>query len=83
MQADLEKELRALYLDLQAAGDCYAGASLSTRSLKDHLHTDPLPPTRPNLLKVPLPKGQAFNHMSLWGPFPSKPPQLESWIVEK
>ena len=61
LQADvvLEKLLRVLHLDLKAAGrDCHTRhrrpQSLSPRNI--------LPPTRPQLLIVPLPMG-------LWGPF--------------
>ena len=49
--------------------------SLSTGDLKTHPNSDTLPPTRPHLLIVPLPVGQAFKHMSLWAPFLLKPSQ--------
>jgi hypothetical protein len=72
MQADivLEKEQRDLYLDLHAAkGHCHLQAARRRLSsalgevcaydLKAHPHSDTLPPTRPHLLIVPLPMGQA------------------------
>ena len=38
------------------------------------------PPIRPHLLIVPLPMGQAFKHMSLWGPSYSTPtPTAFNW----
>ena len=43
--------------------------------IKAHLHSDTLPPTWPHLLIVPLPMGQTFKRMSLWGPYLFKPPQ--------
>lgn len=63
MQADmvLEKELRGLHLDLQAADGC------------SHLHSDKTCLTRPHLLIVLLTMGQVLKHMSLWGPFLFKP----------
>jgi hypothetical protein len=58
MQADmvLEKLLRDPCLGLQAAagGHSHSGHSLSIGDLKAHLHSDTLPPTRPQLLIVPL-----------------------------
>lgn len=36
--------------------------SLSTGGLKVHLHSDALPPTRPQLLIVPLPIGQTYSN---------------------
>jgi hypothetical protein len=47
--------------------------SLSIRDLKACPHSDIPPPTRPQLLTVPLPLGQAFKFMSLPGPFLFKP----------
>ena len=49
---------------------CHTGSSLSIGDLKAYPHNDTLPPTRPHLLIVPLPMGQAFKHMSLWGAIP-------------
>ena len=43
----------------------HIGSSLSIGDLKAHPHSDTLHPTRPYLLIVPLPMGQAFKHMSL------------------
>ena len=54
MQADmvLEKELRALHLDLRAAEGDYDGrSSWSILDIKAHLHSDTLPPTRSHLLQ--------------------------------
>jgi hypothetical protein len=68
-QADmvLEKELRVLHLDWQAAGrESGTGPGLSFWSLKAHPPSDTLPPSRPHVLIVLLP-------MSLWGPFSLKP----------
>ena len=60
----LGKELRAPYLDLQAAeGNCHSRPSLST-SLSPQGHRDTLPPARSHLLIVPLPRDQAFKHAS-------------------
>jgi hypothetical protein len=53
-QADmvLEKELRVLHLDQQAAESmCHTGCSLSTGYLKAHPHSDTLLPIRPHLLE--------------------------------
>jgi len=51
VQADMVlEELRVLHLDLQATEDCVSGHSLSIGDLKDHLHNDTLPPTRPHLV---------------------------------
>ena len=48
----LEKELRVLHLDLQAAGDSEPNwAYLSLRDLKAQPHNDTLPQTRPHLLQ--------------------------------
>jgi hypothetical protein len=43
----------------------YTRQSLSLGDLKAHPHSDTPPPTRPHLLVVPLPVGQAFKPMSL------------------
>jgi hypothetical protein len=55
----LEKEVRVLHLDLQAADeDCAqmdTGHSLNIYALKACLHSDTLSPTKPHLLTVPLP----------------------------
>jgi hypothetical protein len=58
-----ENELMDLHLDPQAAkGDCHTGHETS----KPHFHSDTLlTPTRPHLLIMPLPTGQAFKHSSL------------------
>ena len=64
VQADvvLEKELRVLHWDPQAAeGDCVPtlGMAFSNKASPT--------PTRSHLLIVPLPMDQAFKHMRLWG----------------
>jgi hypothetical protein len=55
-------EARVLHLDLQAAvGDCATvGIAGSRGDLKARLHSDTVLPTRPRLLIVSLPMGQAF-----------------------
>lgn len=52
----LEKELRVLHLNLPTTGNelCF-GNSLSIYET----HSDTVPPTRPSLLMMPLPKSQA------------------------
>ena len=61
MRADmvLEKELRVLHLDPQAAEETvsYTGYSLSIGDLKVYHRSDVLFPTRSHFLVVPLPKG--------------------------
>jgi hypothetical protein len=52
----------------------HSGQSLSIGDLKAHPHSSTLPITRPHLLIVPLSMGQAFKHMSLWGPTLFKAP---------
>lgn len=48
----LEKELRVLHLDFQAAGDlCYTEHSLSLEDLKTYPHSDTRPPTEPHPLQ--------------------------------
>jgi hypothetical protein len=71
----LEKELRVLHLNLQAAEGNYTGHNLSLRGLKNppsqqHIFPNKATstPTRPHFLIVPIPMGQAFKHMSIWGP---------------
>ena len=59
---------------------CYTGHSLSIGDSKACPHSDTLPPTRPHLLIVPLPKGQAFKHMSLWGPYLFQLPHLNIFL---
>jgi hypothetical protein len=76
----LEKELRVLHLYLKATKRRLSSSGnqeetltprwpeFKHRHLKNHPHSDTLPPTRPHLLIEPLPKGQGFKHMILWGP---------------
>ena len=89
----LEKELRVLHLDLQAAeGDCVLHLGVSSENeISKPASTMTLPP-RSYLLQQghtysnkalppnkPLPIHQAFKHMSsLWRPFLLKPPQMPS-----
>ena len=58
----------------------HTGHSLSIGVIQAQRFNDTLPPTRPHLLIVPLPMGQAFKPMSLWGWGTNllKPPQLPS-----
>jgi hypothetical protein len=68
----LEKELRILKLYLKIVKrrlEFYTGQSLNIRNLKAHPHSDTLPPTRPHLLIMSLPVGQAFKHISLFKPY--------------
>lgn len=58
----------------------YTGCSLHIKGLKTHLNSGTLPLTRPCLLTLPFPVGQAFKHMKLWGPFLFKPPHLTSYL---
>jgi hypothetical protein len=51
----LEKELRVLRLDPQAAEGSHTGYSLSIGHLKAHPDSGTFPPTRPHLLTLPLP----------------------------
>jgi hypothetical protein len=69
MQADIEKVLGVLHLDLQAAErDCHTRSTLGIGDLKAHLQSDTSPPTRPHLLIVPLPIGQSIQtHESVGG----------------
>jgi len=67
--------LRVLHLDWKAARRFfYTGQSLSIETSKTAPIVTHFLPTRPHLLIVPLPMGQAFKHMSLWGPYLLKPP---------
>lgn len=50
---------------------CHTGSSLNIGHLKAPSHHD----TEAMHPKSATPYGQAFKHMSLWGPFLSKPPQ--------
>jgi hypothetical protein len=67
---------KVLYLDPQAAeGDCLTlDRAWVLGDLKVYLPSDPSSskdsstPTKPHLLIVPLPMGQAFKHLSPWGP---------------
>ena len=73
------EELRVLHLDLKTARWSIrfkTGRSLSIGALKARPHNDTLPSTRPHLLIVPFPMGQAFKHMNLWRPHVFKPPQI-------
>lgn len=72
MQADtvMEKDLRVLSTS-QSVGS--TKSSLSLGDLKAHLCSDTWSLTRPRLLIMPLPVGQAFTYMSLCGPFLFKP----------
>jgi hypothetical protein len=74
----LEKELRVLHLDPQAAeGNWHTGYSLNlgkkapspanTVIYKCRATKATPTPTRPCLLIVPLLMGQAFKHLNLWG----------------
>ena len=74
-QKMLEKELRVLYLDLKSTGDwiCFTLGVACVYDFKICLHSDTLPPTRPHLLIMPLPVGQAFTHESV-GAIPIKVP---------
>jgi hypothetical protein len=57
----------------------HMGWSLSIGDLKAYPHSDILPPTWPHILIVPLPMGQAFKDMNLWGEANLfKPPQVIS-----
>ena len=57
----LEKELNVLHLDLQGEATMHHPKnSLSIGHLKVHPHSDPLPPTRPKILRVPLFWGDIF-----------------------
>ena len=63
-------------IDLKAAegGLCaMLRHSLGTGNLKALPHSDTLPPSRSHLIIVPLPMGQAFKHMTLWGPHQDTP----------
>jgi hypothetical protein len=72
----LEKELRVLHLDLQAAGDCVPyPAQLKHRRPQRLPQSDTLPLTKPHLLIVPFPMGQEFKHMNQWRAFSFKPLQ--------
>lgn len=63
---------------------CHTGYRLSIYVLQTNLHSDTPPiPTRPHVLIVPYPKGQAFKHMNLWGPFLYKAPHSNWWISMK
>ena len=79
VQGDLVlKVLIILHLDLKAARgglESHTGPGLSTEVSKANPHSCKPSLTRPHLLIVPLPVGQAFKHVNLWGPFPLKPPQ--------
>ena len=56
--------------------DHVTGDSLSAYNLKASLRGDTLPLTRPHLLIVPLPMGQPFKYINVWGPNLCKPPQV-------
>jgi hypothetical protein len=61
-------------LILRQQGPIYhIACNLTIWDLRAHPHSNTVPPTRSHLLIVPLPMGQAFTHMSLWGPFLFKP----------
>jgi hypothetical protein len=70
----LEKELRVLHLDQEAAE---VTVSHTRYGLSKDLKTTPTP-TRPHLLIVPLLMSKAFKHMSLWELILVKPPQPAS-----
>ena len=77
----LSHKLRFLCLVPQAAGDCATlgtvwayDISKPTATATHFLQQGTLTPTRPHLLTVPLPGGQAFTWVSPWGPFLCQPP---------
>lgn len=77
----LEKKLRVLYLDSQAAGNCHAGHSLRTRHLKaPRTHIDTLPPIRPRINNV-ISCGPSIQTHECVGPFLFRLPQqdLQCW----
>ena len=47
------------------------------------LHSDILPPTRPQLTIAPLPEPRIFKHRSLGGPNPFKPLQKASLMLKR
>jgi hypothetical protein len=58
-----------LLIQKQPGGDWIPlWAELENMSSKSRLHSDTLPPIRPHLFIVPLPRRQDFKHKSLWGP---------------
>ena len=59
----------------------YTGWSLSIGDLRVYPHGDTHPPSKPHLLIVPLPMGQAFKHMNLWELYLFLLPQLPSVII--
>lgn len=65
MQAAILDKLRVLHLDWKAVRrrlcSTLGGAWIQETS-KPGPHSDTLPPTRPHLLIVPFPMGQAFRH---------------------
>jgi hypothetical protein len=50
---------------------CHTGHSLSIGNLIAYPQSETIPLKKPYFLIVPLPMGQAFKHMSLWGPYHS------------
>ena len=80
IQADmlLEKELRILHLDPQAAGRERHWAWLGLQKTSKPTPSDTLLPTRSYLLFfqiMPLPGNQSSKYISLWGQFSFKPSQ--------
>ena len=68
-----------ILIQRQPKGDCHSTLGIAWAfiwDLKACLHSDILSSTRPHLLILPHPMGQAFKHMNLWGPYLLKPPQL-------
>jgi hypothetical protein len=60
VQADIVQELRVLHLVSKTNRRRLASRQLGRRSLKAHPHSDTLPPTKPHLLIVPLPRPSIF-----------------------
>lgn len=67
-------ELEHIYY-LKAHPQGYASSNKTTRHTSSNMVT---PPIRPQLLLVPLPIGQTFKHINLWGPYLFKQPQSTS-----
>jgi hypothetical protein len=70
----LEKEIRILHFDPQAAGDCHTRPSLSIWNPSVRLSYDILPPAKPHLLTY----GPNIQIHESMGPFVFKPPHCIS-----